>query len=79
MAPDKLYNGAASKGRDTEPLIVPLPNVCNCTLRKVLDFCEQQQAFDELCSATPAAQQAELTRQSQAWQKEFMQVSFQIT
>ena len=78
MASDKLHDGAASKGEDTEPLIVPLPNVCNCTLQKVLDFCEQQRAFDELCTAPPAAQQADLTRQIQAWQKEYMQVTFQV-
>ncbi|CAK0772093.1 hypothetical protein CVIRNUC_003928 [Coccomyxa viridis] len=70
-----LQDLEASKGEDTDPLIVPLPNVCNCTLQKVLGFCEQQRAFDELCTASPAAQQADLTRQIQAWQMEYMQVS----
>ena len=79
MSPDKLHDDAASKGEDKGPLIVPLPNVCNCTLQKVLGFCEQQQIFDELCTASPAAQQADLSRQLQAWQKEYMQVTFQLS
>ena len=77
MASNKVHDGAASKGEDSDPLIVPLPNVCDCTLRKLLAFCEQQRAFDELCEASPAAQQADLTRQIQAWQKGYMQVTSQ--
>ena len=58
---------------------MPLPNVCDCTLRKILDFCEQQRAFDDLLAKTPAAQQHDVTRQLQAWQRQYMQVSLLCT
>ena len=66
--------GAASKGEDAELLIVPIPNVCNCTLKKVLDFCEQQRAFDDLIRASPAAHQPEVARKTEAWQETYMKV-----
>ncbi|CAL5227956.1 g11004 [Coccomyxa viridis] len=70
-----LQDLEASKGEDAELLIVPIPNVCNCTLKKVLDFCEQQRAFDDLVRASPAAQQPEVTRKTQAWRETYMKVS----
>lgn len=72
--PERVSWGAASKGEDAELLIVPIPNVCNCTLKKVLDFCEQQRAFDDLVRASPAAQQPEVTRKTQAWRETYMKV-----
>ncbi|EIE24381.1 hypothetical protein COCSUDRAFT_83685 [Coccomyxa subellipsoidea C-169] len=53
-------------------LVVPLPNVCDCTLRKVLQYCTQHTALQR--RVTDISDELR-TREMEAWDKRYIMVS----
>ena len=56
-------------------IIVPLPNVCDCTLKKVLQYCEHSSGYGVETSGTyAAAANSTLANQRLEWEEKYMQV-----
>ena len=62
-------------GDPDSSLIVPLPNVCDCTLRKVLQYCERSSGHGtEKSGMCPAAAAPALAKHRLEWEQKYMQV-----
>ena len=63
--------GTSGVTDDEDRLIVPLPNVSDRTLRKVLQYCAQQYETEAISKHAAA-----VSRQRAEWEAGYMQVSF---
>jgi hypothetical protein len=63
---------SAAREGEQRSLIVPLPNVCHHTLRKVLEYCEHHM---NVVASEDAQCPSEPSRQLRCWESAFMAVS----
>ena len=66
---------AAAKDGEESPLIVPLPNVCDCTLRKVLQYCIQHTMSAKQVTGGLSPPDNLTIREMDAWDKNYIMVS----
>ncbi|KAK9906590.1 hypothetical protein WJX75_004619 [Coccomyxa subellipsoidea] len=65
----------AAKDGEESILIVPLPNVCDCTLRKVLQYCIQHTMSAQQVTEGPTPSDELKKREMEAWDRDYIMVS----
>lgn len=66
---------AAAKDGEETTLIVPLPNVCDCTLRKVLQYCIKHIDFARQLTCQAKGADGVIRREMEIWNKKYITVS----